>query len=165
MDVYRSPPISKKIPWFENFARPRCRDISMNHEIAYDQSILLESLMDPAHIPISHDRMNSAKQEDATALFLEFEAPCVLQNNSEIIDNNGKKNYFSGLFLCRPSGVRKSMLTVRFGNGWKPSKLWKIISQLYFHGSESSGSCAVPSRAEPRRSLAYFFLKQNLYTT
>ncbi|XP_073276322.1 protein TIC 55, chloroplastic-like [Primulina huaijiensis] len=161
---HNTPPNFQKIPWFENFDRPGFRDISSIHELPYDHSILLENLMDPAHVPISHDRTDfTAKREDATSLFFEvtertdrgfagwwgkekdrstpnyipnflrFEAPCVLQNNREIIDKNGEKHYFSGLFLCRPSGQGKSMLIVRFGNTRKPSMLLRLFPRWYFH--------------------------------
>lgn len=153
-------PNFNKIPWFENFARPGFQDFSTTHELPYDHSILLENLMDPAHVPISHDRTDwSAKREDAQALlfkvsertdrgfagwwgkqkdqsmpnFLRFQAPCNLQNNREIIDpKTGEKNYFSGLFLCRPSGQGKSMLIVRFGST-KRSPLAKLFPEWYFH--------------------------------
>jgi phenylpropionate dioxygenase-like ring-hydroxylating dioxygenase large terminal subunit len=155
-----TPPNPKKIPWFENFARPGFRDVSTTHELPYDHSILLENLMDPAHVPISHDRTDwSAKREDAQALifdltertdrgfagwwgrekdktpsnFLRFEAPCVLQNNREIVDENGVTNYFTGLFLCRPSGQGKSMLIVRFGNTKPQSPVFKLFPKWYFH--------------------------------
>ncbi|KAL8521774.1 hypothetical protein ACS0TY_012068 [Phlomoides rotata] len=160
----KTPPKPEKIPWFENFDRPGFRDISTIHELPYDHSILLENLMDPAHVPISHDRTDwSAKREDASALFFEvtertdrgfagywgnekdqskrnflrFEAPCVLQNNRELVDKNGEKDYFSGLFLCRPSGQGKSMLIVRFGNTRKPTILFKLFPQWYFHQNAS----------------------------
>ncbi|PIN12458.1 Pheophorbide a oxygenase [Handroanthus impetiginosus] len=69
---HKTPPNPDKIPWFENFDRPGFQDISTTHELPYDHSILLENLMDPAHIPISHDRTDlSAKREDAQALFFE----------------------------------------------------------------------------------------------
>lgn len=157
-------PNPNKIPWFENFARPGFQDLSTTHELPYDHSILLENLMDPAHVPISHDRTDwSAKREDAQALlfkvsertdrgfagwwgrekdqsmpnFLRFEAPCNLQNNREIIDpKTGEKNYFSGLFLCRPSGQGKSMLIVRFGST-KRSPLAKLFPEWYFHQNAS----------------------------
>ncbi|CAK9157405.1 unnamed protein product [Ilex paraguariensis] len=159
-----TPPNLKKLPWFENFARPGFRDISTIHELPYDHSILLENLMDPAHVPISHDRTDwSAKREDAQPLlfevaertdrgfagwwgiekdqsmlnFLRFEAPCVLQNNREIVDKKGERQYFSGLFLCRPSGQGKSMLIVRFGNTTKPPLLVKIFPEWYFHQNAS----------------------------
>lgn len=157
------PPNVSKIPWFENFARPGFQDVSTTHELPYDHSILLENLMDPAHIPISHDRTDwTAKREDAQPLlfevtertdrgfagwwgrekdgtkpnFLRFEAPCVLQNNREIVDKNGEINYFSGLFLCRPTGQGKSMLIVRFG-GTKRSPIVKLFPEWYFHQNAS----------------------------
>lgn len=159
----RFPPNAEKLPWFENFARPGFQDISTTHELPYDHSILLENLMDPAHVPISHDRTDwSAKREDAQALlfevieitdrgfagwwgkeseksmlnFLRFEAPCVLSNSREIVDEKGEKNYFSGLFLCRPSGQGKSMLIVRFG-ATKRSPLAKFFPTWYFHQNAS----------------------------
>ncbi|XP_019176605.1 PREDICTED: protein TIC 55, chloroplastic [Ipomoea nil] len=161
---HKTPPKPEKIPWFENFDRPGFRDISTTHELPYDHSILLENLMDPAHVPISHDRTDfTAKREDAGPLFFEvtertgrgfagwwgrkpdqgkpnyipnflrFEAPCVLQNNREIIGENGAKDYFSGLFLCRPSGQGKSMLIVRFGNTRERPGLLKFIPDWFFH--------------------------------
>lgn len=150
---------TEKLPWFEHYARPGFQDVSHTHELPYDHSILLENLMDPAHVPISHDRTDwSAKREDAQALvfkvtertdrgfggswgkvsdptmpnFLRFEAPCVLQNNREIIDKNGNKQYVSALFLCRPAGQGKSMLIVRFG-ATMSSFLVKLLPKWYFH--------------------------------
>lgn len=156
---HKTPPNPSKIPWFENFARPGFKDWSTTHELPYDHSILLENLMDPAHVPISHDRTDwSAKREDAQPLafkikertdrgfsgwwgreadnstpsFLKFEAPCNLQNNREIVDKDGVTNYFSGLFLCRPAGQGKSMLIVRFGST-KRSPIANIFPEWYFH--------------------------------
>ncbi|CAM8961539.1 unnamed protein product [Rhodiola kirilowii] len=160
----KTAPNFEKIPWFENFAREGFRDVSTIHELPYDHSILLENLMDPAHVPISHDRTDwSAKREDAQALafkvtertdrgfagfwgkdgdgvpqnFLRFGAPCVLQNNREIVDpKTGVTHYFSGLFLCRPTGQGKSMLIVRFGNTRRPF-LVKLFPKWYFHQNAS----------------------------
>ncbi|CAN4095614.1 unnamed protein product [Withania somnifera] len=149
--------------WMEDF-----RDISTIHELPYDHSILLENLMDPAHVPISHDRTDfTAKREDAGPLFFEvtertnrgfagwwdkekdqgkanytpnflhFEAPCVLHNSREIVDESGEKHYFSGLFLCRPSGQRKSMLIVQFGNTRKRTGILKFIPNWFLHQNAS----------------------------
>ncbi|ERN07127.1 protein TIC 55, chloroplastic [Amborella trichopoda] len=148
----------KKLPWFEHYDNPDLQEVSAIHELPYDHSILLENLMDPAHVPISHDRTDwTAKREDAQALwfkvmertprgfagewgkekdltsnFLRFEAPCVLQNNREFADKKGNKQIFSALFLCRPAGQGKSMLIVRFGATIR-SPLMKILPQWYFH--------------------------------
>ncbi|KAK4769462.1 hypothetical protein SAY86_027612 [Trapa natans] len=159
----KAPPKPEKLPWFENFARPGFNGTSSIHELPYDHSILLENLMDPAHIPISHDRTDwTAKREDAQPLsfqvtertdrgfagwwgrekdgstpnFLRFGAPCVLQNNREIVGENGEKHYFTGLFLCRPTGQGKSMLIVRFGSTMS-SPLLKIFPQWYLHQNSS----------------------------
>ncbi|KAH1203750.1 Protein TIC 55, chloroplastic [Glycine max] len=127
-----------------NFARAGFQYVSTIHQLPYDHSILLQNLMDPAHVSISHDRTDwTAKREDAQPLcfevterligfagwwgrekegknipnFLSFRAPCVLQNNREIVDKNGETRYFSGVFLCTPTGQGqgKSMLITRFG--------------------------------------------------
>ncbi|KAI4379858.1 hypothetical protein MLD38_006102 [Melastoma candidum] len=119
--------------------------------------------MDPAHIPISHDRTDwTAKREDAQPLcfevtertdrgfagwwgkesegsllnFLRFEVPCVLQNNREFVDKDGQKHYFTGLFLCRPTGQGKSMLIVRFG-GTRSSPLAKLFPKWFLHQNGS----------------------------
>ncbi|KAL0312185.1 UNVERIFIED_CONTAM: protein, chloroplastic [Sesamum radiatum] len=69
---HKKPPNPDKLPWFEIFDRPGCQDNSTTHELPYDHSILLENLMDPAHVPISHDRTDFlTKREDAAALFFE----------------------------------------------------------------------------------------------
>ncbi|GLJ14740.1 hypothetical protein SUGI_0238900 [Cryptomeria japonica] len=155
----RSTADPKKIPWFEHYARHGFFDISSVHELPYDHSILLENLMDPAHIPISHDRTDlSAKRENAQALAfkvtertargfagqwgeatsdnfqnkLRFEAPCVLRNDKEYTDKEGNKQYFSALFLCRSAGQGKSMLIVRFGGTQNRAEL-KWIPMWVIH--------------------------------
>ncbi|XP_043694819.1 protein TIC 55, chloroplastic-like [Telopea speciosissima] len=160
----KNPANPDKLPWFENFARPGFQEVSTIHVLPYDHSILLENLMDPAHVPISHDRTDwISKREDAQPLlfkvtertdrgfaglwgremdqgmpnFLRFEAPCVLQNNQEFVDKNGQKQYVSGLFLCRPAGQGKSILIVRFGGTRRSPLLVRLFPQWYFHQNVS----------------------------
>lgn len=155
----KSPPNISKLPWFEHYARPGFKDTSTIHELPYDHSILLENLMDPAHVPISHDRTDwTARREDAQPLImtvaersmrgfagqwgrsknpalmnsLRFLAPCVLQNNQEFVDKKGVRQYVSALFLCRPAGQGRSMLIVRFGASSRPP-LFGLIPNWYFH--------------------------------
>ncbi|XP_020582600.1 protein TIC 55, chloroplastic [Phalaenopsis equestris] len=155
----KNPPNLTKLPWFEHYAKPNFQDTSTIHELPYDHSILLENLMDPAHVPISHDRTDwTAKREDAQPLVmtvkersmrgfagqwgrsknpafmnsLSFQAPCVLQNNLQFVDKKGVTQYFSALFLCRPAGQGKSMLIVRFGASSRPL-LYNIIPNWYYH--------------------------------
>ncbi|CAA6662265.1 unnamed protein product [Spirodela intermedia] len=131
----KNPPQEEKLPWFEHYARPGFHDLSTIHELPYDHSILLENLMDPAHVPISHDRTDwTARREDAQPLVfsLRFSAPCVLQNNVEFVDKNGVKQYLSALFLCRPTGQGKSMLIVRFGDSTS-SLLVKLMPKWFLH--------------------------------
>lgn len=154
-----NPPDDDKLPYFKHYDRPGFQDLSTIHELPYDHSILLENLMDPAHVPISHDRTDwTAKREDAQPLVmtvtertdrgfagqwgrsrnlkfmnnLRFEAPCALQNNLEFTDKKGVKQYFSALFLCRPAGQGKSMLIVRFGASSR-SPLANLLPKWYFH--------------------------------
>ncbi|CAI0438586.1 unnamed protein product [Linum tenue] len=154
----KTPPNMKKLPWFESVAKPGYEAISTIHELPYDHSILLENLMDPAHIPISHDRTDtSAKREEAQPLlfevtersdrgfaghwgreadgltsFLRFQAPCVLSNVREFTGENGEKHYGTGLFLCRPAGQGKSMVIVQFGST-RGLKLAKWIPKWFIH--------------------------------
>ncbi|KAF7091634.1 hypothetical protein CFC21_094190 [Triticum aestivum] len=154
-----TPPDAKKLPWFEPYARAGFTDLSTVHELPYDHSILLENLMDPAHVPISHDRTDwTAKREDAQPLafevaertargfaghwwreraphlrnLLRFEAPCVLTNTLEFVDKDGREQCFSAQFLCRPAGQGKSMLLVRFGSTAR-SPLLRVLPKWYFH--------------------------------
>lgn len=156
---HKKPPEPNKLPWFENFDRPGFDYSSTIHDLPYEHSILLENLMDPAHIPISHDRTGfTAKRENAQPLrfevtertdrgfagywgeakdqslpyFLRFEAPGVIENTRELVDKNGEKHYSVGLFLCRPTGQGKSMAIMRFG-ATKQSPLAKLFPDWYFH--------------------------------
>ncbi|KAG4934159.1 hypothetical protein JHK87_048161 [Glycine soja] len=161
-----------KLPWFENFARAGFQDVSTIHELPYDHSILLQNLMDPAHVSISHDRTDwTAKREDAQPLcfevterligfagwwgrekegknipnFLSFRAPCVLQNNREIVDKNGETRYFSDKHALLnfkqgdkdPSGVLSSWSTVEDCCEWRGVKCDNITSRV----TELSLSC------------------------
>ncbi|KAA8521470.1 hypothetical protein F0562_012143 [Nyssa sinensis] len=72
--------------------------------------------------------------------FQGFEAPCVLQNNREIVGKNGEVDYFSGLFFCRPAGQGKSMLIVRFGST-RRSPLTKIFPKWYLHQNGTPFHC------------------------
>lgn len=133
----------ERIPHFDQFDDPNNNEFSAIHVLPYDHSILLENLMDPAHVPISHDRTDvSAKRENAQALKFEimertsrgfagrwgestssdslsfcsrFEAPCMFWNKKEMVDKDGNKKTSMAIFLCRPAGQGKSMLIVRFG--------------------------------------------------
>ncbi|XP_048541880.1 protein TIC 55, chloroplastic [Triticum urartu] len=154
-----SPPDTKKLPCFEPYARAGFTDLSTVHELPYDHSILLENLMDPAHVPISHNRTDwTTKWEDVQPLafevaertargfaghwwrehtphlrnLLRFEAPCVLTNTLEFVDKDGREQCFSAQFLCRPAGQGKSMLLVRFGSTTR-SPLLRVLPSWYFH--------------------------------
>ncbi|CAL1353055.1 unnamed protein product [Linum trigynum] len=154
----RTPPNAKKLPWFESVAKPRYQEVSTIHELPYDHSILLENLMDPAHIPISHDGTDTStsrkeaqpllfevtersdrgfagywgREAEGLTSFLRFQAPCVLSNVREYTDANGEKHYATGLFLCRPAGQGKSMVLVQFGTT-KGFKLAKWIPKWFIH--------------------------------
>ncbi|KAJ6373258.1 hypothetical protein OIU76_027567 [Salix suchowensis] len=73
------------------------------------------------------------KEKDKKLLsFLRFQAPCVLSNDIEFADEKGVTQYFTGLFLCRPTGQGKSMIIVRFGATKRP-QMAKLIPKWYFH--------------------------------
>jgi phenylpropionate dioxygenase-like ring-hydroxylating dioxygenase large terminal subunit len=50
----KTPVDPKKLPQFEQFAREGFQETSSIYELLYDYSVLLENLMDPAHVPISY---------------------------------------------------------------------------------------------------------------
>ncbi len=56
----KTPGVPKKLPWFEYFAREGWGEVSFMQELPYDYSILLENVVDPAHLPISHDGSHSS---------------------------------------------------------------------------------------------------------
>ncbi|CAA7408136.1 unnamed protein product [Spirodela intermedia] len=158
-----NPPDAGKLPWFEHYARPGFQDVSAIHELPYDHSILLENFMDPAHVPISHDRSDFySKREDAQPLifevtersargfagnwrkskptaatnYLRFDAPCVLQNNHQYAGKDGREHHVSALFLCRPTGQGKSMVIMRFGTTLS-SPVMKLLPRWFFHQNMS----------------------------
>lgn len=45
-----------KLPYWNDLDMEGFRVDSHIHDLPYDSGILLENLMDPAHIPISHDK-------------------------------------------------------------------------------------------------------------
>ncbi|KAL6295884.1 hypothetical protein ACE6H2_004026 [Prunus campanulata] len=172
---HKKPPKPNKLPWFENFDRPGFDYSSTIHDLPYEHSILLENLMDPAHIPISHDRTGfTAKIENAQPLrfevtertdrgfagywgegkdqslpyFLRFEAPGVIENTRELVDKNGDKHYSVGLFLCRPTGQGKSMAIMRFG-ATKQSPLAKLFPDC--HGRTCTSIVASVSASQPAK--------------
>ncbi|XP_078443687.1 protein TIC 55, chloroplastic-like [Wolffia australiana] len=156
----KSPPDESKLPWFEHYDRPGFQHVSTIHELPYDHSILLENFMDPAHVPISHDRSDFySKREDAQPLifhltdrtargfegtwrksrppatplnYLRFEAPCALQNNNSYKAKDGKGHHVSALFLCRPTGPGTSMAIIRFGTTLA-SPIMKFFPGWLFH--------------------------------
>ncbi|KAL9265829.1 TIC 55, chloroplastic-like protein [Drosera capensis] len=95
----------------------------------------------PDKLPLRSDRGFAGQwgkeSEPAPLNFLRFEAPCVLQNNREIVGKNGEMDYFSGLFLCTPSGQGKSLCIVRFGFT-RRSPLAKFFPMWYFHQNASN---------------------------
>lgn len=158
-----------KLPWFEHYELENFGHISSIHEMPYDYSILLENLLDPAHIPISHDRTDpTAKRELAQALefevkertgrgfagtwnnihspdkvaVLRFQAPCVISNNVwRKHPKDGVEEQVSSLLLCRPAGQGKSMLIARFGvqNLFKRNPLLSLFPRWVIHNR----SCTV----------------------
>jgi len=63
---------SQEASLFEYFAREGWGEVSFMQELPYDYSIFLENVMDPAHLPISHDGSHSsATRKNAQALVFE----------------------------------------------------------------------------------------------
>ncbi|KAJ6837187.1 protein TIC 55, chloroplastic [Iris pallida] len=155
----KAAPEPDKLPHFEHYSRPDFHAVSTIHEMPYDHSIVLENFMDPAHVPISHDRSDFySKREDAQPLLfdvtertprgfagswsksrepadknhLRFEAPCALQNNRDYVDRDGKRQHVSSLFLARPTGQGRSMVIIRFGTTLR-SPFMKFLPGWFFH--------------------------------
>lgn len=147
-----------KLPWFENYAREGFASVSAIHEFPYDHSILVENVLDPAHVHIAHDRTDfSAFREKAQALVFEvtersergfagyvkevsaeipfyyrFQAPSIVRNDKVFQDKNGKTQYASGLFLVRPTGQGKCSIIIRFG-GTNLGNMVNVIPKWILH--------------------------------
>jgi phenylpropionate dioxygenase-like ring-hydroxylating dioxygenase large terminal subunit len=94
----------KKLPWFEYFAREGWGEVSFMQELPYDYSILLENLMDPAHLPISHDgSRSSARRKDAQALVSLKNSDCYLRiwsSRRTLSSGNGAHGILQHPFSC-----------------------------------------------------------------
>ncbi|CAA6671030.1 unnamed protein product [Spirodela intermedia] len=138
------------LPWFEHYARPGFQDVSAIHELPYDHSILLENFMDPAHVPISHDRSDFySKREDAQPLIFEVtersargfagnwrkSKPTAATNSSGSTPPDGRSTT-SPPVPCRPTGQGKSMVIMRFGTTLS-SPVMKLLPRWFFHQNMS----------------------------
>lgn len=73
-------------------------------ELPYDYSILLENVMDPAHLPISHDGSHSsARRENAQALVSLKNSDCYLRiwsSRRTLSSGNGVHGKLQHPFSC-----------------------------------------------------------------
>ncbi|KAL2609759.1 hypothetical protein R1flu_028332 [Riccia fluitans] len=147
----------EKVPYFEHYDKPGWVDFSAIHELPYDHSVLLENLMDPAHIPVSHDRTDgAARRENAQAMvfdvkertdlgfagtwhnistpevvnFTRFQAPCVATNEFHKVLPDGIELHFSLTILARPTGQGKCMLIIRFANSRSDGKPFSALGRI-----------------------------------
>ncbi|KAG6550400.1 hypothetical protein Mapa_008363 [Marchantia paleacea] len=143
MADHRTAPYDK-VPYFDHYNAEGYEEFGAIHELPYDYSVLLENLMDPAHIPISHDRSDGprSRRELAEAMvfdvtertdegfagswhlisspevinFTRFQAPSIAYTEQKKILLDGVEFRFSATVLCRPAGQGRAMLIIRFGN-------------------------------------------------
>lgn len=143
MADHRSAPYDK-VPYFDHYDVEGYAEFGGVHVLPYDYSVLLENLMDPAHIPISHDRSDGprSRRELAEAMvfnitersdegfagnwhlvstpevmnFTRFSAPGVAYTEQKKVLPDGVQLRFSATILCRPAGQGSAMLIIRFGN-------------------------------------------------
>ncbi|KAL3699050.1 hypothetical protein R1sor_017072 [Riccia sorocarpa] len=147
----------EKVPYYEHYDKPGWGDYSTIHELPYDYSILVENVLDPAHIPISHDRTDSgAKRELAQAMvfdlkertdlgfagnwynistpetvnFTRFHAPSMVYNEVKRTGRDGIESHFSATVLTRPTGQGKCMLILRFGFSRSDGKPFTAITRI-----------------------------------
>ncbi|MEH2406375.1 aromatic ring-hydroxylating dioxygenase subunit alpha [Nostoc sp.] len=62
--------IDELIPSLPDWEKPDCFSLDYVRDLPYDQSYFIENVIDPAHIPISHDRIMGSRK-DAQPLELE----------------------------------------------------------------------------------------------
>ncbi|BBN20299.1 hypothetical protein MPTK1_8g18040 [Marchantia polymorpha subsp. ruderalis] len=140
MADHRTAPYDK-VPYFDHYEEKNYVDFAAIHELPYDYSVLVENVLDPAHIQISHDGFDG-KREKAQPMvfnvtertdegfagtwnwistpdvinFTRFQAPCVAYSDVKKVFPDGVENRFSATALCRPAGQGKSILIIRFGS-------------------------------------------------
>ncbi len=96
-----------------------------------------------------------------------FEAPCCLRNDFKIVGKDGKVDYASAVFLCRPTGQGKSMVLVRFGgtrfgNLAKSVPGWIVHSRFNRVFEEDMGFLASQNETLVRKKVATKDLYLNL---
>ncbi|WP_242053981.1 Rieske 2Fe-2S domain-containing protein [Nostoc sp. FACHB-888] len=62
--------IDELIPSLPDWDKPECFNLDYIRDLPYDQSYFIENIIDPAHVPISHDGIMGSRK-DAQALELE----------------------------------------------------------------------------------------------
>ncbi|KAG6550401.1 hypothetical protein Mapa_008364 [Marchantia paleacea] len=161
MADHRTAPYDK-VPYFDHYEEEGYADFGAIHELPYDYSVLVENVLDPAHIQISHDGFDGRREKaqpmvfDVTERtdegfagnwhlisspdvinFTRFQAPGIGYSELKKILPDGVEGRFSATALCRPAGQGKAILMIRFGNsradGKKMNNLFPKIPLWCLH--------------------------------
>lgn len=106
---------------FLNGNKQKKKELSINNyfqmDLPYDHSYLIENLLDPAHVPVSHDRTEGGgKRENAQPFEMELDKDSVSSNGfsgrfRNTREKNGKKSIWQNIQYDAPGIIRYSFTT------------------------------------------------------
>ncbi len=103
--------IDELIPSLPDWEKPECFNLDYVRDLPYDQSYFIENVIDPAHVPISHDGLLGSRK-DAQALEIE-----VIDSNIQGIKGRWRKTRTPNLpWLSLDFIAPNLILYKRFGN-------------------------------------------------
>lgn len=102
--------IDALIPSLPDWDKPECFNLDYVRDLPYDQSYFIENIIDPAHIPISHDGIMGSRK-DAQALELE-----VIDSNIQGIKGRWRRTRTPNQPWISLDFIAPNLILYKFGN-------------------------------------------------
>ncbi|QKQ75690.1 Rieske 2Fe-2S domain-containing protein [Nostoc sp. TCL240-02] len=102
--------IDELIPSLPDWNKPECFNLDYVRDLPYDQSYFIENIIDPAHVPISHDGIMGSR-EDAQALEIE-----VIESNVQGIKGRWRRTRTPNLPWISLDFIAPNLILYKFAN-------------------------------------------------
>ena len=109
--------IDELIPSLPDWNKPECFNLDYVRDLPYDQSYFIENIIDPAHVPISHDGI-IGNREDAQALDIE-----VIESNIQGIKGRWQRTRTPNLPWISLDFIAPNLILYKFANA-QQGKFW-----------------------------------------
>ncbi|MBN3908477.1 MAG: Rieske 2Fe-2S domain-containing protein [Nostoc sp. NMS1] len=103
--------IDELISSLPDWSKPECFNLDYVRDLPYDQSYFIENIIDPAHVPISHDGIMGSR-EDAQALELE-----VIESNIQGIKGRWRRTRTPNLPWISLDFIAPNLILYKFADG------------------------------------------------